>query len=79
LKGSGGGRLENVLWNPDDKTLDLDSWLLQVEQSFRVHASEKTSEEQTDWAILQLRGRAIKWWASLVVNGERDTYLRFRV
>jgi len=70
--GSNSGRLENITWNPEDRSLDLDSWLLQVEQSFRVHAPDKTSAERTDWAILQLRGRAAKWWSAMTFLGERE-------
>jgi len=72
LGNSNGGRLEALVWNPDDHTLDLDSWILQVNQSFHVHAPSKTPAEKTDWAILQLRGRAIMWWASVVASGQCD-------
>jgi len=73
IKGSSGGRLENINWSPDDRSLDLDSWILQVEQSFRVHAPDKTPAQQTDWAILQLRGRAARWWSAMGNTGLRDT------
>jgi len=73
ISGSSGGRLENIHWDPDDRSLDLDSWLLKVEQSFEVHAPGKTPEEQTKWAALQLQGRAAKWWNAMVRTGVRDT------
>jgi len=75
LRGSGGSKLENITLDPTDRSLDLNSWLLQVEQSFRVHAPDKTSAERTDWAILQLRGRAAKWWSAMVLLGEREAML----